>query len=267
MLFEAFIDSPVHYLPLIWMLHLQSNKIKINFFMRGQSGQHILIKAPPLEKLLERDLVELITRAISTQHNNTQSSANETYILANLYFSKSLLNSVGCVVTQITWWCGFGGSMDTCSVWVKFSSGLSGLHGSKKLLHGSIFYAGHKFSSVAWVEDNLHVGQKFLDWSVCFFCVCQNFFGRSDFLLHGAKFFAWVNFLFVLVQFFCLGQFFVLWINFYNEFLKFFKSFFAANIDQTLFDLLIFFVQLSVKGGSRTSATFQMESFLRLGKG
>ena len=106
MLFEAFIDSPVHYLPLIWMLHSQSNKIKINFFMRGQSGQHILIKAPPLEKLLERDLVELITRAISTQHNNTQSSANETYILANVYFSKSLLNSVGCVdyVVVLVWW-------------------------------------------------------------------------------------------------------------------------------------------------------------------
>ena len=149
MLFEAFIDSPVHYLPLIWMLHSQPNKIKINFFMSGQSGQHILIKAPPLEKLLERDLVELITRAVSTQHNNTQSSANEIYILANVYLSKSLVNSVGCVVTQITWWCGFGGSMGTCVVMVKFSSGLSGLHGSKKLLHGSIFYAGHKFSSAA----------------------------------------------------------------------------------------------------------------------
>ena len=208
MLFEAFIDSLVHYLRLIWMLHSQPNKIKINFFMSGQSGQHILIKAPPLEKLLERDLVELITRAVSTRHNNTQSSANETYILANVYFSKSLLNSVDCVVMQITWWCGFGGSMGTCVVWVKFSSGLSGLNGSKKLLHGSIFYAGHRFSSVAWAEDNLHVGQKFLGWSVCFFCVGQNFFGRSNFLLHGAKFFAWVNFLFVFVEIFLLGSVF-----------------------------------------------------------
>ena len=213
MLFEAFIDSPVHYLPLIWMLHSQSNKIKINFFMRGQSGQHILIKAPPLEKLLERDLVELITRAISTQHNNTQSSANETYILANVCFSKSLLNSVGCVVTQITWGCGCGGSMDTCVVWVKFSSGLSGLHGSKKLLHGSIFYAGHKFSSVAWVEVNLHVGQKFLGWSVFFFAcvkiflVGQIFFCMGQSFLRGSTFFLCCVFLFVCSFLFCGSTF------------------------------------------------------------
>ena len=84
--------------------------------------------------------------------------------------------------------------MGTCVVWVKFSSGLGGLNGSKKLLHGSIFYAGHKFSSVAWAEDNLHVG--------------QNFFGRSSFLSHGAKFFAWVNFLFVFVENFLLGSVF-----------------------------------------------------------
>lgn len=188
MLVEAFIDSLVHYLRLIWMLHSQPNKIKINFFMSGQSGQHILIKAPPLEKLLERDLVELITRAVSTQHSNTQSSANETYILANVYFSKSLLNSVGCVVMQITWWCGFGGSMGTCVVWVKFSSGLGGLNGSKKLLHGSIFYAGHKFSSVACAEDNLHVGQKFLGWSIFFFSWVKIFLVGQVFFRMGQSF-------------------------------------------------------------------------------
>ena len=82
--------------------------------------------------------------------------------------------------------------MDTCVVWVKFSSGLSGLHGSKKLLHGSIFYAGHKFSSVAWVEVNLHVGQKFLGWSV--------------FFLRVSKFFWLVRFSFAWGKVFCVGQ-------------------------------------------------------------
>ena len=132
--------------------------------------------------------------------------------------------------------------MGTCVVWVKFSSGLGGLNGSKKLLHGSIFYAGHKFSSGACAEDNLHVGQKFLGWSVFFFSWVKIFLVGQVFFRMGQRFLRGWTFFLCLSKFFCLGQFFVLWVNFYNKFLKFFTSFFAANIDQTLFDLLSFFV-------------------------
>ena len=97
---------------------------------------------------------------------------------------------MGCVVTWVMWVRELRGSVGAWVAWVKFLRGLRGLRGSKYFLRGSTFYVGHDFYVDYVSQIYFCVGQFFLRGSK--FVYLGLYMGQN--VLHGSKFFAWVNF-------------------------------------------------------------------------